>query len=72
MSITGGLIARPDVREASIEATITRADGTVEHLGVLTYWHRNPLWRWCWNALNALRRIAKEAKSWSLAYRTQG
>jgi len=32
----------------SLEATITRADGTVEHLGVIAYWHRNPLRRWAW------------------------
>lgn len=45
MPISGGLLAHAKAREASIEATITRADGTVEHLGVISYWHRNPLVR---------------------------
>lgn len=31
--------------EASIRAVVTRADGTVEDLGVISYWHRNPLRR---------------------------
>lgn len=35
-------------REASIEATIIRADGTVEPLGVVSYWHKNPLKRLTW------------------------
>lgn len=32
-------------REASIEATVIRADGTREELGVVSYYHRNPLKR---------------------------
>lgn len=32
-------------REQSISAVVTRADGTVEDLGVVAYWHRNPLIR---------------------------
>ena len=35
-------------REASIEAVIMRADGTIERLGVVSYWHRNPLKRALW------------------------
>lgn len=44
-------------RAASIEvqATITRADGTVEHLGTISYWHRNPIKRW----LFRLRRFMR-------------
>ena len=37
---------RGEPREATIEATIIRADGRVEHLGTIAYWHRNPLRRW--------------------------
>ena len=35
---------------ASVETSyvITRADGTVEDLGVTGYWHRNPIKRWAW------------------------
>ena len=36
----------------SIAATVTRADGTVEDLGTVSYWHANPLYRLIW----ALRR----------------
>gem|GEM_PF-1483409 len=36
-------------REASIHAVVTRADGTVEDLGVVSYWHKSwwkrALWR---------------------------
>lgn len=48
---------------ASIETSyvITRADGTVEDLGVTGYWHRNPIKRWAWKLRHqraADRRIA--------------
>lgn len=36
-------------KETQIEMTIYRADGRVERLGVVAYWHRNPLRRWLWN-----------------------
>jgi hypothetical protein len=29
-------------RSNVIEMIVTRADGTVENLGVVSYWHRNP------------------------------
>lgn len=45
-SMGGGLLTRAKVREATISAVVTRADGTVENLGVVSYWHRNPLRRW--------------------------
>lgn len=35
-------------REATIEMVITRANGQVENLGVVSYWHRNPLKRLLW------------------------
>jgi hypothetical protein len=37
-------------KEASISAVITRADGSVERLGVISYWHKNPLRRLLWRA----------------------
>lgn len=40
--------AKGQVKESSIEAVIIRADGTREELGVVSYWHRNPLRRWLW------------------------
>ena len=36
---------KSNAREATIEAVVTRADGTVENLGTVSYWHRNPLKR---------------------------
>ena len=38
-------IIRGKRSEASIEATITRADGRVEKLGTIAYWSANPLKR---------------------------
>lgn len=29
----------------AVEAVVTRSDGTVENLGTVAYWHRNPLKR---------------------------
>lgn len=46
--MTNELTARGKPREAVIEAVIRRADGTVEDLGVVAYWHRNPLRRLWW------------------------
>lgn len=47
-SIGGGLIARAKPRMATIEAKVTRRDGSVEDLGVVSYYHRNPLKRIWW------------------------
>jgi hypothetical protein len=35
-------------KEQSISAVVTRSDGTVEDLGVISYWHKNPFKRWAW------------------------
>lgn len=32
---------RGGIKEATIEATVNRADGRVENLGVISYWHRS-------------------------------
>jgi hypothetical protein len=57
MAMGGGILTRAKAREASIEATITRADGRVEHLGVVSYWHRNPFKRWWWHARRWLQGV---------------
>jgi hypothetical protein len=46
-------------KEASISATITRADGSIEQLGVISYWHKNPLKRWMWRAKQSVKEIMK-------------
>lgn len=46
---------RIGVRQQTVEATVIRADGTVQHLGTIAYWHRNPLRRWAWRIKQFLR-----------------
>ena len=42
-------IAPGNIKSASLEAVIIRADGTRENLGTIAYWHKNPLRRiWFW------------------------
>ena len=36
------------VKQMEISAIITRADGTIENLGTIQYWHKNPLKRILW------------------------
>ena len=47
-----------DCNAKSIElvATIIRADGTVEELGVVDYWHKNPIKRLIWSLKQLFRR----------------
>lgn len=33
------------LKSVTVEATVIRADGTREELGVIAYWHKNPLRR---------------------------
>lgn len=58
--MTGGIRADARIRSAEIEATIIRADGRVERLGVISYYHRNPLRRWAFLS----RRWLKEKLKW--------
>jgi hypothetical protein len=44
--MTGLFTAR--ARQITIEAVVTRADGTVENLGLVAYYHQNPLRRLMW------------------------
>ena len=43
------MIVPSNAKEAQISAVITRANGTVEHLGVVSYWHKNPIKRIFWS-----------------------
>ena len=40
--------AKGSASEVRIEAVVTRADGRVENLGTIVYWHKNPLKRLLW------------------------
>ncbi len=37
--------ANGSIKEIEIEAVVVRANGTVEKLGSIGYWHSNPLMR---------------------------
>jgi hypothetical protein len=50
VSITSGTVGASEI---VIEARVIRADGTVEELGRIAYWHRNPFKRLAWR----LRRM---------------
>jgi hypothetical protein len=43
-------------KEQSISAVVTRSDGTVEDLGVISYWHKNPFKRLAWAVKQAFSR----------------
>ena len=36
------------VKQMEISARIVRADGSIEELGTIQYWHKNPLKRLLW------------------------
>jgi hypothetical protein len=42
-------------KEISIEAVVTHADGRVERLGTVSFYHRNPLRRALWRVGRWLR-----------------
>ena len=49
-------VAYSDAKEIQLIATVTRADGTVEELGVIDYWHKNPIKRFIWKLKKFLER----------------
>lgn len=51
--VLGPAYAKP--KDSSIRAVITRADGTVEDLGLIAYYHRNPVLNAAGNAWVKLR-----------------
>jgi len=42
------------VKEMTLSAVITRANGTVENLGAIQYWHSNPIKRFIWRIKKCL------------------
>ena len=46
---------RIEVKEQSVSAVVTRADGTVEDLGLIAYYHRNPLRRMAYKIRKLLK-----------------
>jgi predicted transcriptional regulator len=49
-------VANINAKEIQLIATITRADGTVEELGVIDYYHKNPIKRFIWKLKKLLER----------------
>lgn len=49
-------IANAGVQHATLEATIIRANGTVEHLGAVSFYHRNAFVRWLGNLIISVKR----------------
>jgi hypothetical protein len=49
-------VANVNAKEIELIATIIRADGTKEELGVIDYWHRNPIKRFIWKLKKLLER----------------
>jgi hypothetical protein len=41
-------VAQSNAKEIELIATIIRADGKIEELGVIDYWHKNPIKRIIW------------------------
>lgn len=64
MGICGGFIVFAKPKEISIEATVTRADGRVEHYGRVAYYHRNLKYRAAGNLAIVLRRCAMKIETW--------
>jgi hypothetical protein len=58
-------LATIPAESVSVTACVIRADGRVEELGTVAYWHRNPLKRWAW-------RIARWARGLSAGRITSG
>ena len=40
--------ANLDAKELQLEARIIKADGTIVELGIIDYWHKNPIKRIIW------------------------
>lgn len=51
------IVSQSNAKEIQLVATIRRADGTIEQLGVIDYWHKNPIKRFIWNCKKFLWRI---------------
>ena len=41
-------VANSNAKELHLSATVIRADGTVVELGVIDYWHQDPIKRLFW------------------------
>lgn len=63
MNFNSGSSAQGQAKSAALRAVVIRADGTREDLGVVSYWHRNPLKRWAWATKQFFKRVFKRMGS---------
>jgi hypothetical protein len=52
----GASLIQAGAKKTILRATITRADGRTEELGVISYWHKNPIKRACFGFLQRLKK----------------
>lgn len=62
------IVATPPPQMMSLEVTVIRANGKVEHLGKVAYYNRNPLKRWAW----AFGRWLRGLRAGSIKMKTGG
>lgn len=55
--------ARTHPKRATIDAVITRADGTQVNLGVVDAYYKNPVKQWWWNTIGKRRAHLKIARA---------
>lgn len=55
MSIGGNVLTNAE--SAELRIVVHRADGRVEDLGTVAYWHKNPLKRWAWKIKHFLAKL---------------
>ena len=55
-------VANINAKEIHLTAVITRADGTVEELGTLDYWHKNPVKMMAWHTKKNAKSIKMKLK----------
>lgn len=55
MSLLNTSAAGQTATSVTWSAVVTRADGTVEDLGVIAYGHKNPFRTWAWKVSQWLR-----------------
>jgi hypothetical protein len=52
-------LSKGKVKMAQMSARIIRADGTIEELGTVAYYHKNPIKRLAWSMRQALKKFFK-------------
>lgn len=60
MTISGGFLTNTDAKESRITARIIRANGTVEDLGEIAYWHKNPVRVWLRNLSKTISNLKEK------------